>query len=489
MPYRSITMTDSFQLRVQRSEEWRAVLMTGVIALMLVAIIFRRVSGDPLLASGFTFEATLAILSAGLMFECIALGVIRRFNLQQSLLPWWVWPAGAAVELVIPASILFLRHLESPFQDDDALSAPGLLIFPLIMVLSVLRLRPMLSLFTGIGAAVFHAALTMWAIYNSGIPATDAPMLFSYAIILGMTGLAASLVARAARGHVAESVREAQEGERASRRLATIEHDLAVAHAIQAGLLPSQQPNFPGFDIAGMNRPADETGGDYFDWQFLPNGRLGVVIADVTGHGIGPALVMAVCRAYARATSLIDAEPTRLLARLNDLLHDDLAHELTVHPPKSSNDLRQSPATSAGTAARFITLATAVLDRTGKVELLSAGHGPSLLFTAQTGQITLFNGDGIPLAILPEQTFGPPASLTMSQGDTLVMLTDGVYEWPDKSNKLYGLERLVESLRRAVSTEQTAARILEHLDREVRAFANGSKQADDVTIVVIRRTG
>src|SRR6185503_20531019 len=96
---------------------------------------------------------------------------------------------------------------------------------------------------------------------------------------------------------------EASQAERALRSVALIEQDLRVAHDIQMGLLPSDRPAITGFEVAGMARPAAHAGGDYYDWQALPDGRLVVAIADVTGHGIGPALVMAVCRAYARATA------------------------------------------------------------------------------------------------------------------------------------------------------------------------------------------
>ena len=89
--------------------------------------------------------------------------------------------------------------------------------------------------------------------------------------------------------------------EQASRE--KIEHDLDVAREIQRGLLPTAPPNLPGFEVAGWNRAADKTGGDFFDWLELPDGRTIVTVADVTGHGIGPALIVAVCRAYLRASA------------------------------------------------------------------------------------------------------------------------------------------------------------------------------------------
>lgn len=102
-----------------------------------------------------------------------------------------------------------------------------------------------------------------------------------------------------------------------------------------------------------MNRPADLTGGDYYDWQAMPDGKLAVALADVTGHGIGPALVMAVCRASARAAAPILPDPPALLQRLNDLLNDDLPDD------------------------RFITLVLALLDESGAAQLVIKRTAPA----------------------------------------------------------------------------------------------------------------
>ena len=104
-----------------------------------------------------------------------------------------------------------------------------------------------------------------------------------------------------------------------------IEHDLDIARNIQRGLLPTTKPELPGFEISGWSQSANKTGGDYYDWQQLPDGRFLVSLADVSGHGIGPALVAAVCRAYARASITSDGQDlSRFVQRLNDLLVEDL---------------------------------------------------------------------------------------------------------------------------------------------------------------------
>jgi serine phosphatase RsbU (regulator of sigma subunit) len=225
-----------------------------------------------------------------------------------------------------------------------------------------------------------------------------------------------------------------------------------------------------------MNRPADLTGGDYYDWQELPDSRLAIVLADVTGHGIGPALVMAVCRAYARASAPIISDPAVLVARLNDLLHADLPSD------------------------RFITFAIAILSPDGRVELLSAGHGPTLLYRAATGDIQQFGGDGLPLGIAPGEVYGPTSSFRMEQGDALMMLTDGFFEWQRPSDgECFGIPRLCEAMIGSIRGQRAgddgtsgdgvvAAAMIRSIDAAVTKFADGAPQADDMTAVVVRRT-
>jgi serine phosphatase RsbU (regulator of sigma subunit) len=211
-----------------------------------------------------------------------------------------------------------------------------------------------------------------------------------------------------------------------------------------------------------MNRPADETGGDYYDWHTLPDGRLAVVVADVTGHGIGPALLMAVCRAYARASVPIVSECGEFFRQLNEFLYPDLRGD------------------------RFITFALALLDERGMVQLCSAGHGPTLLYRASTGRVERFGADGIPLGVDAKVAYGPARPLDLQSGDVLLMLTDGFFEWRRSADgEAFGIDRLCEELVRC--SRDGAASILDRLDKRVCEFVGGSKQSDDMTAVVVRR--
>jgi sigma-B regulation protein RsbU (phosphoserine phosphatase) len=242
------------------------------------------------------------------------------------------------------------------------------------------------------------------------------------------------------------------------------EGQLRIASEVQKGLLPRERLDVEGYDIAGWNQPADETGGDYFDWQALHDGQWAISIADVTGHGIGPALVTAFCRAYSRATLRTRADLREVLEEVNNLIYPDLG------------------------PGKFVTFAAALLKpASSRVSLLSAGHGPSLLYRAGTGEVEFFIADGVPLGIMEDAEYGPSHELEMAPGDTLLLLTDGFFEWRNATGEQFGTQRLAEELSHCAA--QTTEEIVKSIYENVLAFAGGTAQEDDLTIVVIKRTG
>jgi serine phosphatase RsbU (regulator of sigma subunit) len=222
-------------------------------------------------------------------------------------------------------------------------------------------------------------------------------------------------------------------------------------------------PQIEGFEIAGWNRPADQTGGDYYDWQVLPNGTVVVELADVTGHGIGPALLAAVCRAYARAN----------LGRGNGLLEamEQLNSELI-------RDIGEG---------RFVTF-VAVVFAAGcrRVELLSAGHGPSFVYVLKEDRFKEIGAQGLPLGISSQLISDPPEILELYAGDVLVLATDCFLEWTNREGEQFGVKRLEETIRK--SKEKRASELIATLYGAVLAFSGGTKQQDDLTAVVIKGT-
>jgi sigma-B regulation protein RsbU (phosphoserine phosphatase) len=242
-----------------------------------------------------------------------------------------------------------------------------------------------------------------------------------------------------------------------------IERDMDLAREIQRGLLPREAPRVSGFEVAGWNQAADKTGGDYFDWLQFPDGRTILTLADVTGHGIGPALIVAVCRAYMRAaTAGGSVDLPRALDRVNDLLHEDI-------PP-----------------GRFVTAAVGILDPARSVmSLVSAGQGPILFYEAATGALKDWQADELPLGIAGGVRYPAPREIPFAPGDVLVMTTDGYFEWPNRSGERFGTRRLGEFVRR--NHGLSPADLIEALDRAVREHADGSPQEDDLTAVVVKR--
>ncbi len=255
-----------------------------------------------------------------------------------------------------------------------------------------------------------------------------------------------------------------------------LERDLDIARDIQRQLLPREDPQLPGFDVAGWNRPADETGGDYYDFFTLPNGFLALTVADASGHGIGPALVAAQSRALLRASARFEKsgrksaadfeetagdELTSLLARVNDLLCDDIPDE------------------------RFVTAFFGVLvPGRSCLYYVSAGHGPILHYSASTHTVSELPATGVPLGMLPGASYTLGETVNLSWGDIVVVLTDGFSEWARADGEMFGMTRISKII--ASHAGQPAANLIARLHNEVTLFSGGTPQNDDLTAVVIR---
>jgi phosphoserine phosphatase len=241
-----------------------------------------------------------------------------------------------------------------------------------------------------------------------------------------------------------------------------IERDLRLARSIQQGLLPEGNPVVHGFDIAGWNCPADDTGGDFWDHLELDHGALATVVADATGHGIGPALVMASCRASLRATLPLSDRLDEVADRVNRLLCEDLADNRSV--------------------TAFIARLT---PRNGSLHYLSAGQAPLILYTRLDDRVTELPASAVPLGFFPDMSWPSPAELTLAEGDMMVVVTDGFFEWRDPHDEEYGIERLAAAVRR--HRDLDAAQLIRQLHDDVLRFVGSVPQSDDLTALVIKR--
>jgi serine phosphatase RsbU (regulator of sigma subunit) len=448
--------TTAFRQAVLKSERSRIIGVLIAIASIAVIVVARD------LAAGFirhiiVFVPFLAIIAT---YERVMLTAVNRaIKLDRDL-----WPGlrllNVFLETQFPTIAMVLMGRVPALGPHGALVTPALLTYFFFIILSTLRLDPRLSVLTGVFSAIGYGGAAALALMSPQESVIAFPPVFyvSHVMVLLGGGFAAAAVTKQILGYLQGALREAE----LRRKIDKIEHELDIARNIQQGLLPRNAPNAGRFQIAGWNEPADQTGGDYYDWQELPDGKLAVTIADVTGHGIAPALVMAVCRAYARASFPANGCITKVMNLLNRLLVADLPSE------------------------RFVTLAAVVLDPAASgIQILSAGHGPLLVYEAATHQVRQLNASGIPLGLISAIKYGAPEQFQMMSGDMMVMLTDGFFEWENASGNDFGIERVERFLMN--NHRLTPEQIIKGLYTELLVFAAGSPQLDDLTAVVIKR--
>ena len=397
-------------------------------------------------------------------YEFVALRFVDRCLHAEKELPRGLWFLTVLLESSFPAvGIAFLSspRLEAAYRP---LATPWVLAFFPFLILSVLRLSPRACRVAGIIAALsylgaaFHLGWRPSFHDLSNHSVTQTAVGF-YAIVLLVSGVIAGAVAREILKHVHAALHEAE----TKRQLARVQHDLDIARSIQQSLLPRVRPNIRGFEIAGWNHSADETGGDFFDWKPLPDGRLAVILADVTGHGIGPALLASVCRAYSRVSFVSGGSLTATLGQINKSFGEDL------------------------TAERFATFVAAVCTPgEDRVELLSAGHAPLFVYSFLKQELTKFDAQALPLGIMPDFASEAPVILSLQPGDLLLLITDGFFEWENSSEEQFGFDRLAAMIRK--HCQLPPEEIIAEIYQAVLAFAGGTTQKDDLTAVLIKRT-
>ena len=245
-----------------------------------------------------------------------------------------------------------------------------------------------------------------------------------------------------------------------------MERAMAIARQIQQALLPQEAPAIDGYDVAGFSRPADETGGDTYDFLELPDGRWMFTVADATGHGVGPALVIAETRAMLRAICVQSdgsADVGDVLGTTNNLLQWDL------------------------TDGRFVTCFLGLLDpRRDELVYGSAGHGPLLFYARDADEFQKVPATGIPLGVLEGMDFSITETRYLAAGDLAVIITDGFFEAANPDGEEFGIPRIVELLRDA--RDLTAAEMIQRLVTAVTNFTASQPQADDLTAVVVKKT-
>lgn len=248
---------------------------------------------------------------------------------------------------------------------------------------------------------------------------------------------------------------------------------LIVAREVQQNLLPSRAPHVPGVHISGSSLYSDETGGDLFDFyeQAGPGGRyVGVVIGDVSGHGVGSALIMASARAMLR---LRMAQGSPLDACITDV-NRQLARDLF------------------GTG-RFMTLLALLVNKdTGAITLCSAGHDPAIFYDSAADVFGEYKAPGLPLGVDPDWSYECREYPPLRSGEVLLLGTDGIWEAGGKDGSMYGKRRLREAIRQytpvGAEVDGGAQGLERYVFAELQRFRGGKAPEDDITVVILRGT-
>lgn len=258
-----------------------------------------------------------------------------------------------------------------------------------------------------------------------------------------------------------QDARDRQARREAERALLAQQEALRLAREIQQHLFPAQSPIVSGFDIAGATFPAEATGGDYYDFIRGSGEEIYIVVGDVSGHGLGPALLMADVRAYLRALVPDHAGIPDVLTRTDRLLRDDLGH------------------------SRFITMLFAGLaPSTRRLQFINAGHPTGYVLDRDGNIKTELPPCVAALGLDPHIIFPEAAGISLAPSDLVVILTDGAIEASSPTGEEFGVERVLDVVRR--ERRRPAADIIATLFDAVRSFTVDPRLQDDLSAVIIK---
>ena len=245
-----------------------------------------------------------------------------------------------------------------------------------------------------------------------------------------------------------------------------LDHDLEIARDIQRILLPAEAPAIDGFQISGINVPARQVSGDYFDYIHVDDERLGVAIADVSGKGVPASLIMAICRSVLRAEAARNPSPADVLRKVNRQLYPDIKEDM------------------------FISMAYLILNHElDGVTLARAGHDAPLLYKRRSQTVTPVKSPGMVVGIDSGNVFDRLTvdfAVPLEHHDCLILYTDGVTEALNGEGDEFGLDRTMQSVRASAAdgAQATVKRVIE----DVSNFTGSLPPNDDITLIAIRKT-
>jgi len=239
-----------------------------------------------------------------------------------------------------------------------------------------------------------------------------------------------------------------------------LEHELSLARKIQMGLIPQKEPDSEVFEISSYFNPADEVGGDYFDYFLLGDDKIGVVLADVSGHGASAALIMTMVKGFLHSISHAFASADGAISEINSVLSEIAPKEM------------------------FVTMCFLVLDTKNRILRLSnAGHLPMLYYNSHSNSLDWINIKGCALNLTKVAKYSE-REISFHSNDIFLLYTDGVTEAADTNYQMFGEEKLYSTVQSSVS--ESTMGITENLKKELNHFTSGAPQSDDIAFITIK---
>lgn len=238
--------------------------------------------------------------------------------------------------------------------------------------------------------------------------------------------------------------------------------EFEMGRQIQSSFLPNELPQIPGYEVAAWWQPAEAVSGDYYDLVELCDGRLGLVVADVSGHGVGPSLIMASARAMLHVLTRRRADPEQILSLLAETIAPDLQQGL------------------------FITFLMVALDpRSHRLTFANAGHAPAVLYRREERVFTELTSTTLPMGFTQNHDVPLGDTIEMNVGDLLVLATDGTIEVKNNEGEMYGIRRLEQLIDE--NRDLPAGDLMAVIQSAINGFHSDDLPPDDVTVMVLER--
>jgi serine phosphatase RsbU (regulator of sigma subunit) len=366
------------------------------------------------------------------------------------------------LECLFPIFVMFVLAITTDIDPYLLLVSPAYGLIMIMLAASVLRLDIKSTIICGIlcsiGYALFLFYIINYSPYQSEPPYPIA-MYINLTVMLIFASLVAVFITKQMRHYLDTSLEEVE----IARKHELLQRDLDIAEEIQQSLLPESSFSIKDYELAGFSRPAEKAGGDYYDWRLVEESRLLLSVADVSGHGIGPALVTTACRAYVRAILDGTKEIEKLINKVNGLLHEDMP------------------------SGKFVTFGLLDLNLDNhEATFLSAGHAPHLFIKGSTGKVDYIEAQGVPFGVVDKQDLDKAVIYKLEQEDLLIMFTDGVYEVSNNEGKQLGLNMFVELI--VDNRDMMVKDLVDLVEQKISEFLDGSLPNDDMTMVVLKRS-